>query len=315
MNAVREIRTTLANSATPNLGFGTGHLGSKVNRQQSVELLRAAFEAGIRYFDTARLYGQGSAEHFIAEALGRSRQDIILASKAGIIPWRSLTAQRVAGKLNKLLLRKSPAIDNKYNAFSIKELTSSLHTSLKALQTDYLDILLLHECTLEDAQRDDLRAWAEGLKKSGKIRCFGTAAVGSDSNDILAAPPNHINIMQCPDSLNTPADLPSQMVNDPSWFFVTHSHLAQVLPSHTESNQLSDNIRSFLEEYGVTDVRIQDLAALLIKLGCARNPNGVVLFSASSTERLRSTIRDVCDNKHSNSQILEIAEGLRRLTA
>ena len=63
----------------------TGITSIDVNRADSLATLRAALDAGINFFDTAYCYGyEGQSERMIAEALGDRRDEIVIASKAGI---------------------------------------------------------------------------------------------------------------------------------------------------------------------------------------------------------------------------------------
>ena len=113
----------------------------RVSFEEAKELLRKAYENGINFFDTARVYTD--SEEKIGYALSDVRSNIIIATK-------------------------SPAKDK-------KSLLSDIETSLSKLKTDYIDILQLHNPDVLPNPED-----AEGLysglleaKKKGMIRFFG----------------------------------------------------------------------------------------------------------------------------------------------
>lgn len=100
-------------------------------------------EMGINYFDTARVYGNGNNERMVASALKGRRQNLILSSKS---------VARTAA-----------------------EARAHLDTSLKELETDYLDIWYMHFRDNPSAITDDLLAVWEDAKKQGKIRHIGVS--------------------------------------------------------------------------------------------------------------------------------------------
>lgn len=118
-------------------------------------LYGAARSAGIDFFDHADIYAQElhSAERRFAEALQLSpseRSEIRLQTKAGIV-------------------RDGPYFD-----FSYEHLVSSVEESLRALETDYVDVLLLHRPDALVEPEEVARAFDE-LESSGKVRAFGVS--------------------------------------------------------------------------------------------------------------------------------------------
>ncbi|SJZ71273.1 Predicted oxidoreductase [Pilibacter termitis] len=117
-----------------------------------VEVIETAVECGINFFDHADIYGRGSCEEIFATALAQSsvkREDILLQTKCGIVP--------------------GVAFD-----FSKEHIISAVEGSLKRLNTDYVDALLLHR---PDAlvEPDEVAAAFDELEKSGKVRYFGVS--------------------------------------------------------------------------------------------------------------------------------------------
>lgn len=129
----------------PCVGFGT----YKAAEGNNVEVLKAAIEAGYRYFDTASFY---QTEDFLGQAIRESnlpREDFFLVSKM----WK--------------------------DEMGYQQTKDALEKSLKRLGTDYLDIYLIHwprpSADCENWKELDLETWRamEELQKEGKIRGLG----------------------------------------------------------------------------------------------------------------------------------------------
>ncbi|MBD3412951.1 MAG: aldo/keto reductase [Candidatus Aminicenantes bacterium] len=124
-------------------GFNWGHQEKK----DSLDALCAAYDSGINFFDTAEAYGNGYSEQLIAEALGKKRDRIIIASKA------------------------SPP------HFTSDKLRTACERSLKNLRTGYIDLYQLHWPNWEIPIQETLGS-LEQLKQEGKIRAYGVSNYG-----------------------------------------------------------------------------------------------------------------------------------------
>ncbi|PMC74490.1 MULTISPECIES: aldo/keto reductase family oxidoreductase [unclassified Brachybacterium] len=118
-------------------------------------LVRSARDAGIDFFDHADIYGGAlhRCEERFAKALQLTpveREEVVIQSKAGIVP------------------------DGPYFDFSTEHILRSVEGSLRALDTDYLDILLLHR---PDAlvEPEEVAAAFDQLHASGKVLHFGVS--------------------------------------------------------------------------------------------------------------------------------------------
>ncbi|MCW2163563.1 putative oxidoreductase [Microbacterium hydrothermale] len=138
----------------PNVVAGMMRIDDKTDAEVRA-LYDAARESGIDFFDHADIYAKTlhSAETRFAEALSLSageRSEIRLQTKAGIV-------------------REGPYFD-----FSYDHLVSSVEESLRALRTDYVDVLLLHR---PDAlvEPDEVARAFDHLEQSGKVRAFGVS--------------------------------------------------------------------------------------------------------------------------------------------
>jgi predicted oxidoreductase len=129
-------------------------------RKRAALLIQVALDQGINFFDHADIYTLGKSELVFGEVLAVSpglREKIILQTKCGI---------RFAEDSN----LKLPA---RYD-FSYAHIVSSVENSLKRLQTDYLDILLLHRPDPLGEPDEVARAF-DTLHQSGKVRYFGVS--------------------------------------------------------------------------------------------------------------------------------------------
>ena len=136
------------------IGFGTMSL--ETGNPVSEKLLLNAMREGINFFDTADLYQQGEIETLVGKTFQNKREQVILCTKVGN-QWR---ADGSGWDWNP----------------SKKHILSSADQSLKRLQTDYIDLYLLHGGTMEDPVEDVIEAF-EILKKSGKIRYYGISSI------------------------------------------------------------------------------------------------------------------------------------------
>src|SRR5580692_8252072 len=112
------------------LGFGCMGLsfgfGPATERSEAVKLIRAAFERGVTFFDTAEVYGPYLNEEVTGEALAPFRKDVVIATKFGFEP--------------------DPGNDNKWTAPNSRpdHIKQVVDASLKRLKTDTIDLLYQH---------------------------------------------------------------------------------------------------------------------------------------------------------------------------
>jgi aryl-alcohol dehydrogenase-like predicted oxidoreductase len=139
------------------VGFGAWQLNNSIwggpDEAGSIELVQAALDAGCNFFDTAPGYGGGASEHLLGKALKGRRDKAVLCTKYG-------------------------HADPQKMGFSAAGLRPSLEASLRRLQTDYVDLLLLHNPPgdlLDGTKAADLYAELEALQREGKLRAFGAS--------------------------------------------------------------------------------------------------------------------------------------------
>jgi D-threo-aldose 1-dehydrogenase len=169
------------------IGLGTAALGRSLPARERLRLIEVAFDAGIRYFDTAPLYGAGAAE----EALGRFRGDVEIATKVGIVP----------PGLVGLALRRPPVGGRFFPA----DVRAQFERSLRRLRRDRVDVLLLHEV---EALTPELIETVESLRAEERIGCWGIATGGAAARALLPAHVPDVVQLAYAEAMNTnPADL------------------------------------------------------------------------------------------------------------
>jgi predicted aldo/keto reductase-like oxidoreductase len=132
-------------------GFKASDIGIGTSQTFPTEVLKAALDAGVNYFDTGEGYGRGAAERSIGEAIkGRDRKSLFITTKFRMDGLADTAA--VAGKLQE---------------------------SLERLQTDYVDCLMLGPQTAASVKNEIYHQAIEELKKQGKVRFSGAASHGS----------------------------------------------------------------------------------------------------------------------------------------
>jgi D-threo-aldose 1-dehydrogenase len=126
------------------LGLGGGALGglyAPVARETAIQAVGEAYAAGIRYFDTAPLYGHGRSEERVGEALaGWDRTSYVLSTKVGLV-----IEPRTAGSSDLEERYADPfLLDGTYD-FGYDACLRSLEGSMRRLRTDRVDVVYIHD--------------------------------------------------------------------------------------------------------------------------------------------------------------------------
>ena len=173
------------------MGFGGAPLGNMYQAfsdAQARATVEACYDTGIRYFDTAPLYGFGLSEHRLGEALrGRSRDELVLSTKVGRLLKAGDPATLDHGQF-KVSLPFAQVYDYSYDG-----VMRSLEDSLQRLGTWRIDILLVHDLDVwthksEEARRTRVEEFmAGGYRAMIKLRDEGAVrAIGAGANETAA---------------------------------------------------------------------------------------------------------------------------------
>ncbi len=131
------------------LGFGTAPLGNmfrNIPEQEAMATVDAAWEQGIRYFDTAPFYGAGLAEIRLGQALAkRKRDDYVLSTKVGRVILDELEEPSARDFGEKGGLFEFGRKNKMVNDYSADATLRSIEDSLKRLGTDRLDLVYVHD--------------------------------------------------------------------------------------------------------------------------------------------------------------------------
>jgi D-threo-aldose 1-dehydrogenase len=155
------------------LGFGGAQIGNlyrATSDEEAGEAVAAAWDAGIRYFDTAPHYGPGLSEQRLGRALRHHpRDDFLVSTKVGRLlePAGSTSEPDPAGFA-------VPATHRRVRDYSRDGVLRSIEGSLERLGLDRIDLVLIHDP--DDHAREALEAAAPALsqlRSEGVIRGYG----------------------------------------------------------------------------------------------------------------------------------------------
>ena len=139
------------------MGLSFGY-GPAVQKDDGIALIRAAFERGVTFFDTAEAYGPFKNEELLGEALAPMRDQVVIATKFGFkngVP--------------------SEGLDSRPER--IREVADA---SLKRLKTDRIDLFYQHRVD-PNVPMEDVAGAVKGLIAQGKVRHFGLSEAGAQS--------------------------------------------------------------------------------------------------------------------------------------
>lgn len=143
------------------LGFGcmnaAGMYNRPLDRQEAVRLIRAAYDRGVTFFDTAEVYGPFLGEEMVGEALAPLRDRVIIATKFGF----DITPE---GQVKGINSRPE----------HIKRATEG---SLRRLKTDYIDLHYQHRVDPK-VPIEEVAGAVQDLIREGKVRHFGLSGAG-----------------------------------------------------------------------------------------------------------------------------------------
>ena len=291
---------TLASTGreTTRLGYGCSSIMGALGRTQSLRMLEAAYDAGIRHFDVAPMYGYGEAENTLGEFRAH-HTDITITTKYGIAPPKRGGLLRTARSIVGPVLQRIPALKRRLvraagavaapaekSRFSADEARASLDNSLRALRTSFIDVLLLHEAEATDLTDPTFLDFFNATVSQGTVGAFG---VGSDSAKLpalLRDRPEYCGVVQHDWSILNATEPPTTA------FHIHHRALTDRLQT-IHDKLIHDKARClrWSEFTGRDLARREDLAALMLKAALVLHPNTILLVSSKSPAHIRENVR------------------------
>jgi len=302
---MENIQLSTTGRRTTRLGFGCSSLMGAMGRRESIATLEAAFDAGVRHFDVAPMYGFGQAESCLGEFLRGHRGEVTVTTKFGIpAPKRQgliSLARQVARPVVKALpglkrgmlqMAGKAASPVERASFTAEQASESLERSLRELKTDRIDVWLLHEATAEDLRDEALLRLLEDKAAAGTIGAFGVGSERAKIAALLAERPEYCGTVQFEWSV---MDAPVPAMQS---FRIHHRALTENFRS-LYSSIAHDAAKAKRWSQGVgADLGDREvLASLMLKAALVENTESVVLFSSKNAAHMRRNVQTAEDGR------------------
>lgn len=137
------------------VGLGCNNFGRRLDADATAAVVGAALDAGITLFDTADIYGLGASEELLGRALGRERENVVVATKFGM-DMRGANGPDWGARGSRRYIRKA------------------VEASLRRLGTDWIDLYQYHRPDPVTPPEETLAALHE-LVVEGKVRYLGSS--------------------------------------------------------------------------------------------------------------------------------------------
>lgn len=306
----RTIKLGRTGIETTALGFGSANLYRLPSATQRAEILWVAYDAGVRHFDVAPMYGLGLAETEIGRFARRRRDTITIATKFGVAPTRLARYIRHVQGPARRLLEAFPNIRNQarkkaagpqsglagtllYSAegYCPAAARKSLERSLHALNTEYIDLFLLHDPLPGSVRSEDVSCCLEDARSSGLIRSWGLAGEPAPCLQIASDFAGGYEVLQVRDDIwlrsarHVPADVGG---------LITYGIWGDALPRLMRSISADPRERARWTKLTGEDCgNPEKVASLLLAVALRENNSGIVLFSTIRPQRISQAINAV----------------------
>jgi aryl-alcohol dehydrogenase-like predicted oxidoreductase len=295
------------------LGLGTGRLGAALKQgtdRDTIGMLQEALDSGITFYDTADSYGQGKSEELIGRAFKGRRDQLVLATKTG---YRLSSAAGMAARLKPVLrpllrslkpLRRvaaSARSSQMSQDFSPSHVNEAIESSLRRLQTDYVDLYQLHSPPTAALRDGEAFTVLEALRSAGKIRYYGVSCLTVEDAALALAHPG-VSAVQVTINLLEPQAIDTllPMARERGTAVIARQPLAGGLLAQSESEILAqaaavdrDQLRQELRAaaaFGFLASGSRSLAQAAIQFVLGQDGVSVVLPGISSVSHLREAV-------------------------
>jgi D-threo-aldose 1-dehydrogenase len=306
---------------TSRLGFGCSGIMGALSRRQSLALLETAFDAGIRHFDTAPMYGYGDAESCLGDFVARHRDEVTITTKFGIPPAKNRALIQIARMAVGSLVQRFPTLKKRLQRtaqpeptaprvpnpiFTVDQARASLESSLAALKTEQIDVWLLHDVNAIDLTQDSLLRFLEDVVREGKIGTFGVGSDRESIPDLLAKHPGYCRVTQYEWSVLNPS------IPETPYLRIHHRALSKHF--HTLVGLLQAQpaqCRRWSAEIGADLASPDTLANLMLKASFLLNPSSILLFSSKRSSHIHANVATT-DNQALDAPARQLYEILQR---
>jgi aryl-alcohol dehydrogenase-like predicted oxidoreductase len=316
MSELRTIELPGSSAKTSRVGFGCSNLLGDKTREAGVGLLNQAYESGVRHFDVARVYNYGDAEALVGEFAAGKRDSVTICTKFGFMPREGVAKMKGPVQLVRRLMRSSSWV-RKLVRRNVRSLTQagqfdpvtarvSLETSLRMLRTEYIDIYLLHEGSVGDCS-EEIFAFLEQAKAEGKIRAFGCGSAFEKVPPIASSRPKFLQVAQFESSIVRPNVEDFYKIRPlQNLLPITHGAMAatSIIKNHVASYPILE--RKLMKITGLEIAKGSTLYGLVLCQALHENPDGMVLFRASTKEKIQATLKAMDNINLTDEQFADI---------
>jgi len=259
---MKKIKIAGTDITVSRISMGTASLHHICSNNKRKELLYEAADNGITHFDTSPYYGHGIAEAELGKFLKKNRKGFSITTKIGLYPLPFASKYILNVWTYNLIGKIIPSFSLSEVNWQLNKAQNSFNESLKRLNSDYVDFLLLHEPQHNLINSHEFMAWLECEIQRGRILAYGIAGIAEkiipfiESNNPLA------KIVQTKDSLeNKNADF---LINMGRELQFTYGYLSS-------SDKTGDPPE----------------ISQILKKALIRNNNGSIIVSTRKKERIK----------------------------
>lgn len=321
------VRTTV-------LGFGCAGVFRLPRAADRASVLGVAYDAGVRHFDVAPMYGLGLAEPEFGR-WARGKDDVVVATKFGIDPTAvGRFAGRVQGPVRSVLAAR-PGLDDSLKTagkgptsgsvgrvlyttagYTPRAAAAGLDRSLRALGRDHVDVLFLHD-PMGDLRSGapELIAHLEAERSRGRIRAWGVAGEQFESDPGLRALQDAAPVLQFRDDV---FEVAMRLGDDPGTGRITFGAFGRPLGAIRRFlRDPAQRLAQWSDRVGTDLGRPDALPGLLLREALRRNGGGPVLFTSTKTGHIRAAAdavayADPTATAHEIAGLAELVAAVRR---
>lgn len=273
------------------VGIGMPYAGQKMPEElDSIHLLEKALDGGINFYDTARMYGR--SEEMLGKAFKDKREKVVINTKCVHF------------------LDQDGKIPAKREL--VKIIHKSLENSLKALQTDYIDVYMLHQSSIDILKNEDIIDIFSHLKNKGTIRAIGASTYLPEETDYCINS-GVWDVVQVPFNLmDQRQQVLFKAAIDNGVGLIVRSVLfrgmltGRSLNYHKELEKVKEHIQRFNSLIGQD---IPDMITLATKFVLSYPPVSSVLIGMDQMKHLDKALQ-IADGKYYPQTLLGILEGM-----